>query len=45
MSRQVWWCVDRKNRTHPRESDGGREGQASVMGVVPSEETSSWVNG
>lgn len=27
------------------ESDGGSDGQASDTGVVPSEETSSWVNG
>lgn len=31
--------------THPVESDGGSDGQASDTGVVPSEETSSWVNG
>lgn len=32
-------------RPHPVESDGGSDGQASDTGVVPSEDTSSWVNG
>lgn len=32
-------------RTHPVESDGGSDGHTSDTGVVPSEETSSWVNG
>lgn len=31
--------------TYPVESDGGRDGQSSEMGVVPSEDTSSWLNG
>lgn len=32
--------------THPEDSDGGRGGQRSETGVVPSEETcSSWVKG
>lgn len=35
----VVWHID------PVESDGGSDGQASDTGVVPSEETSSWVNG
>lgn len=33
------------HRSHPVESDGGSDGQASDTGVVPSEEISSCVNG
>lgn len=43
--RRLYFVLD-PLATHPEESEGGREGQRSETGVVPSEETwSSWVKG